>query len=416
MKEYFISEIDIEKLYHLSDIKIKLNPTKRQHLLLTGKNGSGKTSLLLKIEKFLRAINKNELSDLLEKYPKYKNMAEARIGSATNENEKLKAEKEYKQCLGWIKEYEDGIHIVLNEYDGLERAYQKGNFITVYFPAERKAQFDVPQGVENITLNDSYEIDKDAGNILLKYMVHLKTQQAYARNEGEEGTAKKIQDWFDRFEAALQTLLDDKSIHLEYDFRKYNFKIKQAGRESFGFNELSDGYSSVLYIVSDLILRMDKNWLMGEEISKYDCQGIVLIDELETHLHIELQKKILPFLTEFFPNLQFIVTTHSPYILNSISNARAYDLEKHIELDNLSAFSSDDLAEGYFEADSYSDELKELLKRYEELCFKQDINEEERAERAQLRTKFKNLSPELSRDAREKFKDIEQRRKQNDQN
>ena len=361
MKEYFISEIDIEKLYHLSDIKIKLNPTKSQHLLLTGKNGSGKTSLLLKIEKFLRAINKNELSDLLEKYPKYKNMAEARIGSATNENEKLKAEKEYKQCLGWIKEYEDGIHIVLNEYDGLERAYQKGNFITAYFPAERKAQFDVPQGVENITLNDSYEIDKDAGNILLKYMVHLKTQQAYARNEGEEGTAKKIQDWFDRFESALQTLLDDKSIHLEYDFRKYNFKIKQTGREPFSFNELSDGYSSVLYIVSDLILRMDKNWLMGEELSKYDCQGIVLIDELETHLHIELQKKILPFLTEFFPNLQFIVTTHSPYILNSISNARAYDLEKHIELDNLSAFSSDDLAEGYFEADSYSDELNNCV-------------------------------------------------------
>lgn len=416
MKEYFINEIDIEKLYHLSDIKIKLDSTKRQHLLLTGKNGSGKTSLLLKIEGFLRAINENRLSELIEKYPKYKKMAEARIGSATNENEKLKAEKEYKQWSNRIKEYEDGVHIVLNEYDGLEGTYQKGNFITAYFPAERKAQFAIPHGVENITLNDSYGIDRDAGNILLKYMVHLKTQQAYARNEGEEATAKKIQDWFERFESALQTLLDDKSIYLEYDFRKYNFKIKQAGREPVGFNELSDGYSSVLYIVSDLILRMDKNWLMGEEISKYDCQGIVLIDELETHLHIELQKKIFPFLTEFFPNVQFIVTTHSPYILNSISNARAYDLEKHIELENLSAFSSDDLAEGYFEADAYSDELKEQLKRYEELCFKQDINEEERAERAQLRTKFKNLSPELSRDAREKFKDIEQRRKQNDQN
>lgn len=54
MKEYFISEIDIEKLYHLSDIQIKLDSTKRQHLLLTGKNGSGKTSLLLEIEKCFR--------------------------------------------------------------------------------------------------------------------------------------------------------------------------------------------------------------------------------------------------------------------------------------------------------------------------------------------------------------------------
>jgi len=48
LREYLISEIDIEKLYYLSDIKIKLNSQKRQHLLLTGKNGSGKTQLLLK--------------------------------------------------------------------------------------------------------------------------------------------------------------------------------------------------------------------------------------------------------------------------------------------------------------------------------------------------------------------------------
>lgn len=415
MKEYFISEIDIEKLYHLSDIKIKLDSTKRQHLLLTGKNGSGKTSLLLKIEEFLRVINEGRLSRIFKDYPAWIKQAEAKMVSASNETERFKNKKEYERWSAEFKKYGE-VNVILNQSDGIESAYETGNFITAYFPAERKARFAIPHGVEDITLNDSYGIDGEAGNILLKYMVHLRTQQAYARNEGEEVTAKKIQDWFDRFEAALQTLLDDKSIHLEYDFRKYNFKIKQAGREPFGFNELSDGYSSVLYIISDLILRMDKNWLMGEEISKYDCQGIVLIDELETHLHIELQKKILPFLTEFFPNLQFIVTTHSPYILNSISNARAYDLEKHIELENLSAFSSDDLAEGYFEADAYSDELKELLKRYEELCFKQNINEEERAERAQLRTKFKNLSPELSRDAREKFKDIEQRRKQNDQN
>lgn len=172
--------------------------------------------------------------------------------------------------------------------------------------------------------------------------------------------------------------------------------------------------SSVIYIVSDLILRMDKNWLLDEEISQYNAQGIVLIDELETHLHIELQKKILPFLTEFFPNIQFIVTTHSPYILNSISNAKAYDLEKHVELENLAAFSSDELAEGYFEADEYSDTLKEELERYAQLCSGKELTEEERAERAELKIKFKNLSTDLSGAAREKFEDIERRRETND--
>lgn len=414
MKEYFISEIDIEKLYHLSDIKIKLDSNKRQHLLLTGKNGSGKTSLLLEIEKFLRAINDEKLSQVFDQYPTWINEAKKKVLSASSDSEKYAADKDLKQCLGFLKKYSDGVQINLNQYEGLEMMYHNGKFITAYFPSERKAQFMRPNGVENIILENTYGIDESAGDILLKYMVHLKTQQAYARNEGDQTTANQIQKWFDRFDSALQILLDEESIHIEYDYKKYDFKIRQNGREPFSFNELSDGYSSVIYIVSDLILRMDKNWLLEDKISEYDYQGIVLIDELETHLHIELQKKIFPFLTKFFPKIQFIVTTHSPYILNSISNAKAYDLERQVELDNLSGFSSDDLAEGYFEADAYSDELKNSLNRYEELCLRNDLTEDERAERAEIRIKFKNISTELSGVAKERFEDIERRRKAND--
>lgn len=414
MKEYFISEIDIEKLYHLSDIKIKLDSNKRQHLLLTGKNGSGKTSLLLEIEKFLRAINDEKLSQVFDQYPTWINEAKKKVLSASSDSEKYAADKDLKQCLGFLKKYSDGVQINLNQYEGLEMMYHNGKFITAYFPSERKAQFMRPNGVENITLENTYGIDESAGDILLKYMVHLKTQQAYARNEGDQTTANQIQKWFDRFDSALQILLDEESIHIEYDYKKYDFKIRQNGREPFSFNELSDGYSSVIYIVSDLILRMDKNWLLEDKISEYDYQGIVLIDELEAHLHIELQKKIFPFLTKFFPRIQFIVTTHSPYILNSISNAKAYDLERQVELDNLSGFSSDDLAEGYFEADAYSDELKNSLNRYEELCLRNDLTEDERAERAEIRIKFKNISTELSGVAKERFEDIERRRKAND--
>ena len=414
MKEYFISEIDIEKLYHLSDIKIKLDSNKRQHLLLTGKNGSGKTSLLLEIEKFLRAINDEKLSQVFDQYPTWINEAKKKVLSASSDSEKYAADKDLKQCLGFLKKYSDGVQINLNQYEGLEMMYHNGKFITAYFPSERKAQFMRPNGVENITLENTYGIDESAGDILLKYMVHLKTQQAYARNEGDQTTANQIQKWFDRFDSALQILLDEESIHIEYDYKKYDFKIRQNGREPFSFNELSDGYSSVIYIVSDLILRMDKNWLLEDKISEYDYQGIVLIDELETHLHIELQKKLFPFLTKFFPKIQFIVTTHSPYILNSISNAKAYDLERQVELDNLSGFSSDDLAEGYFEADAYSDELKNSLNRYEELCFRKDLTEDERAERAEIRIRFKNISSELSGAAKERFEDIERRRKAHD--
>ncbi len=171
--------------------------------------------------------------------------------------------------------------------------------------------------------------------------------------------------------------------------------------------ELSDGFSSVIQIVSDLILRMDKNWLLGDEISQYDTEGIVLIDEIETHLHIGLQKKIMPFLTQFFPKIQFIVTTHSPYILNSLSNAKVYDLENGMELEDLSAYSSDELAEGYFGADEYSEQIKEKIKRYQALREKPDLTEEEHTERALLRSKLRNIPKGLSKEIAEILDDIE---------
>ena len=109
----------------------------------------------------------------------------------------------------------------------------------------------------------------------------------------------------------------------------------------------------------------------------YDVQGVVLIDEVETHLHVELQKKVLPFLISFFPKIQFIVTTHSLFVINSIENAVICDLEKRIVTEDLSGYSYDTIIESYFNADKYSDVLKEKLEDYERLVQKENKNKSE---------------------------------------
>lgn len=408
--QHFITEIKIDKVRHLSNIIISLNPEKRQHLILTGKNGSGKTSLLLAMQKYLKAINDGKLNKLLNEYMAWLLTSEENLRKAQTQAEKHKAEKDYQEKLLLIKQYKDGADIFFNHSEDLDALYMQGGFITAFFPANRKTQIIRSHGVEDIKLQEFYAINSEPGQLLHKYMVHLKTQQSYARNEGDTANVNRIQQWFDRFVEALQILLDDDSVSLEYYYKEYDFKIHQQGREPFGFDKLSDGYSSVIHIVSDLILRMDKNWLLGDKLSCYDTEGIVLIDELETHLHIELQKKILPFLTTFFPGIQFIVTTHSPYILNSISNAKAYDLEQCVELENLFAYSADGLAEAYFSADEYSDELKRKVERYKNLVEKETLTEEEYAERAKLRIELKHIPRGLSQEARDKFEEIEGQR------
>ena len=224
--EHYITEIWIDTLRHLSDITISLNEKKRQHLMITGKNGSGKTSLLLAIQKYLRAINNGELKALTLVYIPWLKKVEEKIEHAEAESEKQKIEKESELNMNLIQKYQDGVRIRFNvdSNSTLDELYKEGDFITAFFPAHRKTQIVRAQGVEDIRLNNSYTMEEEPGNLLLKYMVHLKTQQAYAKNEGDMETAEKIQKWFERFEGALRTLLDDDSLFLEYDYKEYDFK------------------------------------------------------------------------------------------------------------------------------------------------------------------------------------------------
>lgn len=86
--------------------------------------------------------------------------------------------------------------------------------------------------------------------------------------------------------------------------------------------QLSDGYRTMLALVMDLARRMAQanekfNWPEGQGV--LHSPAVVLIDEVELHLHPSWQQRVLPSLMEIFPNAQFIVSTHSPQILTSIA-------------------------------------------------------------------------------------------------
>ena len=79
------------------------------------------------------------------------------------------------------------------------------------------------------------------------------------------------------------------------------------------------------------------------------------------------KEEVFPFLTSFFPNVQFIISTHSPFVLNSVKNAVICDLEKRIVVEDLSQYSSQAIAKAYFDADDYSEQLQHDVAEYEGL-------------------------------------------------
>lgn len=413
MNNHFITEIDIEKLRHLNNIKISLDNNQAKHLLLTGKNGSGKTTTLNAIKKFLKTIQSEYSIPAIESYKRTIKESEQKLQVEANEDIKDILKNQIKESINQInKSGIYGLDIKFNcGHKLLNSLYEQGKFILSYYDSNRSTKVEIPKGVEKVKLKEVYTFDDSPSQIFVKYLVDLKTQQSFARNENDMETVENINNWFDRFEKAMKFILDDETISLKFDYRNYDFKIIQENREPYGFNELSDGYSSVLNIVSDLILRIDKNRAGVSKNYVFDTEGIVLIDELETHLHIDLQKKILPFLVEFFPNIQFIVTTHSPFVLNSIDNAVIYDLEKQIRVDGLSDYSYEGVVEGYFEVDNYSNELKNKINKYKELAFRDDLNDDEKADRAELRIEIKNYANNLAKELKLEFEEIEAQRK-----
>lgn len=373
--EYFIKSIKINKVRHLENIEIPISEIQKKHLILTGKNGSGKTSILESIKGLFKIIYNMGIANSINKPTEILTLDFL----DSHQTDKL-----------------NNLKIDIGNVAELTKKYNDGEFILAYFDAKRKNEMLNPEGPKKFELNQKYNIDEKVNKEFLQYLVNLKTQKSFAMTENKDiEIAEKIDKWFETFENGLKEIFGDKNLKIEFDFMNYNFNIISEGREPFNLNQLSDGYSAVINIITDIILRMENKKGTG-----YDLEGIVLIDELETHLHIELQKKILPFLTKFFPKIQFIITTHSPFVLNSIENAVIYDLENKTIVEDLSAYSYDGIVENYFEIDKYSSIIKNKVERYESLLLKNELTEDEKMDREELKVYLEiipfELAPELS--------------------
>lgn len=352
MEQTFLTDIEIKKVRHLENISIPLDKNKRKHLILTGKNGSGKTSVLEAAVKYIQSF----------------------FGEQGTPLDHVKMM--YERCLNELNQCnlleDSGVTLNTTSNAMLKEKYQNGNFIFAYYKAEREFQVEEYKNIEKIEFQDKYSIAENPGIKFTKYLVDLKATQAFTKDKEK---SEKINKWFHAFEDILKKVFEDKNLQLHFNDETFQFSIYATDREPFDFNTMSSGYAAIFEIINDLIIRMEaKSGLRAE----FDMEGVVLVDEIETHLHLELQKKILPILTTLFPNIQFIITTHSPFILSSLDNTVIYDLQSRTLVENgLENLPYEGIVEGYFKADTLSAELRGKFERYKDLVAKEKLSDEE---------------------------------------
>ncbi len=388
---YFIKNIHVNKLFHLNNFDIPIDDEKYPHLIITGKNGSGKTILLNAVSDFLNIIKNDASAEFLD-YHERLNSCNERLKRETDEHGKMQAQQNVDYYIKKIDNLYGRIDLQSDLMVNIIEKYNKGQFVIAFYQAARKPQMAEPKNPTKPVYNKNGNVKDTATSQFLNFLSDLKIQEALARNEKQTKDADEIGTWFEDFEDLMKQIYQDDHLKLEFNYRDYSFRICTEGKK-FKFTEVSDGFAAVLDIVADLILKMqDDNSLTRI----YQKEGIVLIDEIETHLHLALQKVIMPLLTKVFPNIQFIITTHSPFVLSSMPNAVAYDLEHREVLDDLTEYSYESLAEGYFGVTTPSSYVEMQFDSFKKLLLKEKLTDADKVELKRFKEDFEKMNEVVS--------------------
>lgn len=301
-----------------------------------GENGSGKSSLFEAINILL-----GNITDKLGK----------NFAVKTN----LSYEDIYNESIDSYIEISMFDNVLITWGLGASKTIEKGNFSTnTTFHCHQLEPY-----VKNII--NAIVLNKKTQNlpIFLSYKATRSTECFYAKNENEyiisqtacyDDAISRNYDYhsFFRWFKAREDLELQKSKHsithydeqlqavrsaiksfcdfsdFSFDRETWQFVIEKNGKNIF-YGQLSDGERGYIILVGDIARCLA---IANPDITNpLDGEGIILIDEIELHLHPKWQRKIIPGLQKTFPNCQFLISSHSPQVLGEVPKESVWILE-----------------------------------------------------------------------------------------
>jgi predicted ATP-binding protein involved in virulence len=280
--------------------------------VLVGINGAGKSSVLDCINDLVKsygliAIN-NRLTAIFQD-------RDIRIGenSTCNSISGVFDDTEIKWEVEKVRKEEISINKSPNLTEEIvDNPHQYGlnSFVSVYYTADRRAiKIQIESNTPPVFLSNNVIINFQDFNGWFQNLENLE-------NETRLSTDINYRDV--KLEAARQaiySILGEGFSHLLMKRAIYQITIQKDGQE-IELSWLSDGEKNLLALASDLARRLAVTY--PDSLNPLHEAGLVLIDEIELHLHPAWQRIIIQRLTQTFPGCQFIVTTHSPQVLSNV--------------------------------------------------------------------------------------------------
>ncbi len=322
-----INNLKVDNFRLFDDMKLQLNG---KNTVIFGVNGTGKTSILKSINLLYaniinQIVNRKELTQNLNielddiKYRKTQTKLEADFFI---ENQLISYNRTMIRKSGKRSQDLESLKILASIFQDKYVSDEKQENIPIFVNyGTNRLVLDIPIRIRTKHQFDIYAaFDKAIEN-----RIDFRTFFEWFRNQEDYENECKVQNAdlqftdkaLDSVKKAMLVMLDG-CTNLRVA-RKPRLEMK-VDKNGVGLNvsQLSDGEKCTMALFGDLARRLTianpnlDNPLLGE--------GVVLIDEIELHMHPFWQRNVVGKLRETFPNIQFIITTHSPIVLSEIDD------------------------------------------------------------------------------------------------
>jgi len=245
------------------------------------------------------------------------------LGGATNYKYAKEIIDKAKELATKVREGES-VNLPLIAYYGTERVNDKN---------QKKVTYQ-KQG----SRLDGYYGALDSRTLKGQFLEWFKSYEDSVLKFGKDKTL------YNAFTNAITNMVEDwEKIHFSWAMDDMMGQLKDGSWVSFSM--MSAGYQSIIRLTADIAYRAIKlNPHLGTN-AIIKTQGVVLIDEIDMHLHPKWQKRVISDLKNTFPNIQFIATTHSPFIIQSLRAKELIILDGESARDNPFTKSIPDIAE-----------------------------------------------------------------------
>jgi len=322
-----------------------------QLTVLTASNGMGKTAILEALATGL-GVFFSSLPNIPGRNPKE---TDFRVGDDGKKPPYMRIRVETTDGIAWdrterrdkapntLKSIPEGIgYKAITQY-AIKVFNEWGNFgnklpLIAYYGTGR-AVFDTPKSrrgfKKNTSINDAYRGALDAKPNFNRFFEHFYFLEDLERREMQER-----RDWDYRSfemeiirEAISRMMPGFSNPHSKLRPLRFmiDWKHDDNKQQTLRIEQLSDGYRTTLAMAMDIASRLAGLNQASTISQALDAEGVVLIDEIDLHLHPSWQQSILPDLMRTFPGIQFIVTTHSPQVLTTVKRANIRYLEVNEE-------------------------------------------------------------------------------------